>query len=137
MPPKLPPAQRADRAALDSIDALHAADPATLSPEVRRLQRLVKVRRALYYSVLAPFGWLSRTAAGWLVPLSALVALVGFGVAVAVGGAPLLAAALGYWAVGGVAYFAISMRMAALLDDAAAAAGLDPAAVIARWASDG
>ncbi len=136
MPPKRTPAQRADRAALASIDALHHADPAGLSPEVRRLQRLVKVRRVLYYSVLAPFGWLSRTAAGWLVPLSALVALVAFGVSVAVGGPPVLTVALGYWALGGIAYFAISLRMAKLLDRAATAAGLTGTAVIAKWASD-
>ncbi len=136
MPPKRPPAQRADRAALASIDALHGADPASLGPEVRRLQRLVKVRRVLYYSVLAPFGWLSRMAFGWLVPLSAIVALIAFGVAVALGGPPVLVVALGYWALGGIAYFGISLRMAKLLDGAAESAGLEPAEVIASWAAD-
>ncbi len=136
MPPKPPPHQRADRAALASIDALHDADPAALSPAVRRLQRLVKLRRVLYYTVLAPFGWVSRTAVGWLVPMSAIAGLTAFGVAVALGGPPVLTIALGYWGLGGIAYFAISVRMATLLDRAAAAAGLDGTQVIARWAAD-
>ncbi len=129
MPPRHP-----DRAALASIDALHDADPAPLSAEVRRLRRFVRIRRVLYYSVLAPFGALSRWVHQLVVPVTAMIATV-LAFFMALGGAPpVLVVALGYWGIGGLAYFWISMRMATLLDEAAAAAGLDAGAVLARWA---
>ena len=137
MPPKNLPAGDADasRRALRSIDALHRADAATLNAEVGRLHRFVRLRRVLYYSVLAPFGWLSRR-----IPRLAQTVSVTFAFAVLfiIWGvlSPVVRVLLAYYIVGYVAYFAVSMRLAKLLDLAAESVGLSGHEVLQRWADD-
>lgn len=118
--------------ALDSIDAVHDADPELLNEPVARLRRFVRFRRPLYYSVLAPVSAISR--------ISPLVVLVSGGAAlvatvVALLGAwpPLVILALMYWSVAALAYHALSVRLAALMDDAAASVGLGGDDVLSRW----
>ncbi len=120
------------RRALESIDAVHSADPATLNEPVARLRRFVRIRRPLYYSILAPIGLLSRVSP-LLVLLTGGLAVLG-AIAATFAGAPLLLiAVLMYWGFGSLSYHALSVRLAALMDEAAASVGLDSADVLAMW----
>lgn len=131
---RLDPVDEGDpnRLALASIDAVHDADPATLNEPVARLGRFVRIRRPLYHSVLAPFGWLSQRS-----PLAVLVtgslAAIGALVSLAIGGPLLATGLLLYWAVGGIAYHALSVRLASLMYEAAASVGLTGGDVLAMW----
>jgi hypothetical protein len=121
-----------NRLALASIDAVHDADPATLNEPVASLRRFVRFRRPLYYSVLSPFGWLSRRS-----PLAVLVtgslAVVGALVSLVVGAPPWAVLLLVYWAIGGITYHALSVRLASLMYEAAASVGLKGGDVLAMW----
>ncbi len=133
MPPK--PPTDPNRRALASIDALHDAPPGGLNAEVRRLQRFVRVRRILYYSVMYPFGLASRLH-HLVVPGTAVIALSTLLIVGPNPDVPLAARLLiAYWAVGGLAYVAISIRMSRLLDQAAESVGLEPALVLEAWAA--
>lgn len=121
-----------NRQALRSIDALHDADPGPLNEELARLRRFVRFRRLLYYSVLAPFAALSR-----LSPLLVLV-LGGVGVAgtlvtLLAGGPQWQAWALLYLGAGGLSYHALSVRLAALVGEAAGSVDLSSEDVFGMW----
>jgi hypothetical protein len=121
-----------NRLALASIDTVHSADPRYLNEPVARLHRFVRLRRPLYYSVLAPFGFLSRASA-LLVLLSGVAALVGALVAILSGVPWPITALLVYWSVGALSYHALSVRLAALMSDAAASVGLKADQLLAMW----
>ncbi len=123
------------RAALDSLDALHNADPATLNDAVRRLRRIVDFRRALINTILAPFWHLTRIAGKYSVPLVEMVAgvtliIVLFNPDVAL----WIKVVLAYAAVGAGVYFVLSIVMAGALDKAAASVDVDSDEVLRRWA---
>ena len=131
MPPKKPldPSRRA----LRSIDDLHAADAQELNAPVRRLQAFARLRRRLYYTVLAPFGFLSR----WLpriVQTLSVALVLGLLLPAWDRTPPVARALMIYYVIGWIAYFAVSMRLARLLDEAAESVGLNGAEVLARWA---
>lgn len=128
------PVDEADpnRAALTSIDAVHDADPATLNEPVARLRRFVRIRRPLYYSVLAPFGWLSRRSA-LAVLVTGFLAAVGVIAAILVGAPLFVIGLLAYWAAGALAYHALSVRLASLMYEAAASVGLTGGDVLEMW----
>lgn len=128
----LPEPVEASRRALASVDTLVAADPARLTDETRRLRTFMRVRRIAYYSVLLPFGLLSRVSP-LLVLLSAAVALVAAAVVLVFGrGAPLFLL-MAYWAIGGFVYHTFSVRMVLLTEEAARSVGLSGPAVLAAW----
>ena len=118
--------------ALASIDAVHAADPGPLNVPVARLRRFVRFRRPLYYSVLAPFGLVSRVSP-LLVLLSGAAAVPGALLAILIGAPWPVAALLGYWAVGGLSYHALSVHLAELMNAAATSVGLTPDELLAMW----
>lgn len=120
--------------ALSSIDAVHSADPAVINEQVARLRRFVRIRRVLYYSVLAPAAFLSRVSP-LLVLLSGAAATIGALVALWREAPPVVTFPLMYWALAGLGYHAMSMRLAALMDDAATSVGLKSADILARWKS--
>ena len=128
------PVDEADpnRAALASIDAVHDADPSILNEPVARLRRFVRIRRPLYYSVLAPFGWLSQRSA-LAVLLTGVAAAVGALVAIVQGAPVLVTGCLLYWAVGAIVYHALSVRLASLMYEAAASVGLTGGDVLTMW----
>ena len=124
----------ASRQALASIDDLHAADPALLNRETRRLWRTVKVRKALYYSVLWPFGAIARFIAPLGVLVTAVVALPVLIWALLSGASAAVTVIAGYWALGAAAYHGLALAMANALDRAAASVGLRGDDVLAEWA---
>lgn len=118
--------------ALESIDAVHDADPRLLNEQVLRLRRFVRIRRPIYYTVLAPASAMSRLSP-LLVLVTAALATIGAFVALFVAAPPLVIFALMYWSVAGLLYHALSVRLAALVDDAATATGLEARDVLVRW----
>ncbi len=118
--------------ALASIDAVHAADPGPLNEQVRRLRRFVRIRRPLYYSVLGPFGALSRVSSV-LVLASGVVAGIGVIIAIFVGAPAAVTGLLIYWSLGASLYHALSVRLAILMGEAAASVGLSPSDLLAEW----
>jgi hypothetical protein len=123
------------RRALASVDTVHDADPATLNEPVARLRRFIRIRRPLYYTILAPFGRLSRVSP-LLVLLSGAAALIGAVIAMLVGSSPFLIALLWYWGLGGLFFHALSVRLAMLLYDAARSVGLTSGDVLDAWKAD-
>ena len=123
-----------DREALASIDAVYHSDPAVINEQVARLRRLVRIRRPLYYSVLAPAAFASRLSPLFVLLSGVLASMVAL-VALAQGQSPLVTFPLMYWAVASLAYHALSVRMAALMDDAATSVGWKAADVLAKWKS--
>ena len=117
-----------------SIDAVHGADPAVINEQVARLRRFVRIRRPLYYSVLAPAAFLSRTSP-LLVLVSGAAATIAALVALLLEAPPWVTFPLMYWAIAGLGYHALSMKLAALMDDAATSVGWKSADVLARWKS--
>ena len=118
--------------ALASVDAVIHADPAVLNEPVARLRRFVRLRRALYYTVLAPAAFLSRTSP-LLVLMSGFLAAFATAGAVIAGSPPLLIALLGYWALAALSYHALSVRLAILMQDAAESVGWTRGDVLERW----
>ena len=126
--------EEASHRAMSSIDSLHAADPDSLNPAVRRLHRFVRIRRMLFYSVLWPFSAVARTLGRWFVPVTTALALGGlFGVTVA-GAPPWVVALMAAWGIGGAAFLATSMMMVGRVDAAAESVGLTGSEVLERWA---
>lgn len=124
-----------NRRALVSVDAVHDADPAGLNDEVARLRQFIRIRRPLYYTVLAPFAQLSRFSP-LLVVVSGAAAITG-AVIVLVAGLPVvLFAVLLYWGIGGLTYHALSVRLASLLYEAARSVDLKSADVLEAWKAD-
>lgn len=123
---------RASRRALASIDALLAAAPSSLTIETRRLRGFMRVRRLAYYTVLLPFGMLSRRSP-LLVLLSAAAAGVAALVLLLTGGDFVLIALFAYWGIGGLTYHAFSVRMAALVKEAADSVEMTSSEVLAAW----
>ena len=121
-----------NRQALASIDAVHNADPAVINEQVASLRRFVRIRRILYYTVLAPAAWVSRRSP-LLVLLSGAAAVVGLAVAVLAGAPLLLTVALAYWAVAALSYHALSVRLASLIQDAAKSVGWESSDVLTKW----
>ena len=115
-----------------SIDAVHDADPAVINEQVARLRRFVRIRRPLYYSVLAPAAYVSRRSP-LMVLLSGGLATIGVLVAALAGAPFVVTLALMYWAVAAISYHAMSVRLASLIYDAAKSVGWDSADVLARW----
>jgi hypothetical protein len=124
-----------NRRALVSVDAVHDADPANLNEEVARLRQLIRFRRPLYYSILAPFGQLSRFSP-LLVLVSSAAAVIGAVIAILAGSSSLIIGLLWYWGLGGLGYHALSVRLAMLLSDAARSVGLRSADVLEAWKAD-
>lgn len=126
----------ASRRALQSIDALHGADPATLNEAVRRLHRFVRMRRMLFHSALWPFSAVARTLGRWFVPVTTFLAL-GSLFAIVVAGAPVVVVILvGAWGVGGLAFLTTSMLMVGRVDAAAESVGLTGTDVLHTWAEE-
>ncbi len=121
-----------NRRALESIDAVYAADPGPLNEPVARLRRFVRIRRPLYYSILAPFAGLSRLSP-LLVLVSGAVAVIAVVVAIFVDAPALITGLLMYWSIGALSYHALSVRLAALMDDAATSVGISSADLLAIW----
>ena len=121
-----------DRLALRSIDAVHSANPEIVNEQVARLRRFVRIRRPLYYSVLAPFGTVGRFSP-LLVLITGALAVVGTVVAGFMEAPGLVMGALMYWGLGGLLYHALSVRLAALIDDASTSVGLAASDVLAMW----
>jgi hypothetical protein len=90
------------------------------------------MRRPLYYSVLFPFAALSRVSA-LLVLLTAALAAVASPVALIVQAPPVVSGLLMYWGLGGLSYHAVSVRLAALMSDAALSVEVTPDDLLARW----
>lgn len=124
--------QDANLQALRSIDAVHDADPRFLNQEVSRLRRFVRIRRILYYSVLAPFAALSRRSP-LLVLILAGLAAVGAFAALLMGGSTWLIVVLLIVEVGAISYHALSVRLATLVGNAADSVGLSSAEIFERW----
>ena len=118
--------------ALRSIDAVYSADAAELNEQLIRLRRFVRIRRPLYYSVLLPASALSRISP-LLVLISGAVAVIGFFIALFAAAPPIVIFLLMYWAIAALLYHALSVRLAALMDDAATSVGLTSADVLAMW----
>lgn len=118
--------------ALQSIDAIYHADPAPLNEPVTRLRRFVRFRRPLYYSVLFPFAALSRISA-LLVLLTGAAAAIASPVALVAQVPPVLSGLLMYWGLGGLSYHALSVRLAALMSDAAFSVGETADDLLTRW----
>jgi hypothetical protein len=76
----------------------------------------------LYYSVLAPAAFLSRFSP-LLVLISGAGAVVGAFIALFADAPSLVVYAMMYWAVAALSYHALSVRMAALVEDAATSVG--------------
>ncbi len=126
------PGNDPNRRALQSIDAVHSAEPGLLNEPVARLRRFVRIRRVLYYSILAPFGAVSRISAA-LVLASGAAAVIGSLVAIFADAHPAVTGLLMFWGLGALSYHALSVRLAALMADAAASVGVSPAEVLERW----
>jgi len=124
--------QAANQQALRSIDAVHDADPQYLNDQVARLRRFVRFRRLLYYSVLAPFAVLSRISPLLVLIVGALGAAAVVATLLAGGSVPL-AWALFYLGVGGLSYHVLSVRLAALVAEAARSVGLSSDDVFEMW----
>ncbi|MBT8164288.1 MAG: hypothetical protein KJO97_01970 [Acidimicrobiia bacterium] len=124
-----------NRRALASVDAVHDSDPTILNEPVARLRRFIRFRRRLYYTVLAPFSRLSRVS-----PLMVLVtgaaALIGAVIAVVSGAPALLVGVLLYWAIGGLSYHALSVRLASLMYDAARSVDIKSGDVLEAWKAE-
>ncbi len=118
--------------ALQSINAIYHADPAPLNGSVGRLRRFVRLRRPLYYSVLFPFAVLSRVSP-LLVLLTGTAAAIASPVALFAHAPPVVSGLLMYWGVGALSYHAISVRLAALMNDAAISVGSTADDLLARW----
>ncbi|NNC90959.1 MAG: hypothetical protein HKN80_00565 [Acidimicrobiia bacterium] len=129
--PILPP-DDPNQAALQSIDAIYHADASPLNEEVGRLRRFVRIRRPLYYSVLFPFAALSRMSAV-LVLLTAALAAVASPIALIVQAPTVVSGLLMYWGLGGLSYHAVSVRLAALMNDAALSVGATSEELLERW----
>jgi hypothetical protein len=127
----LPPDDPNQRA-LRSIDAIYHADPAPLNGSVERLRRFVRLRRPLYYSVLFPFATLSRVSP-LLVLLTGTAAVVASPLALLAHAPPVVSGLLMYWGIGALSYHAISVRLAALMNDAAVSVGSTADELLARW----
>ena len=121
-----------NRRALVSVDAVHDADPAHLNEQVARLRQFIRFRRPLYYTVLAPFGQLSRFSP-LLVLVSSAAAVIGGLIAILVGSSALTIGLLWYWGLGGLVYYALSVRLAVPLSDAAHSVDLKSADVLEAW----
>lgn len=120
--------------ALRSIDAVYRANPAELNEQVARLRRFVRIRRPLYYSVLAPLSALSRLSPVLVLVVGALATIGAFVALFAAAPFPLILLLM-YLAVGGLLYHALSVRLAALMDDAATSVGLSANDVLEWWKS--
>jgi hypothetical protein len=131
-PQSIVPPDGPNQLALQSIDAIYHADPHPLNAEVGRLRRFVRFRRPLYYSVLFPFAALSRVSAV-LVLVTAALAAVASPIALIVQAPPVVSGLLMYWGLGGLSYHAVSVRLAALMSDAALSVELTPDDLLARW----
>lgn len=125
-------AVEAGKRALGSVDALLATNPVLLNEQTSRLRRFMLLRRVAYYSILLPFGLLSRLSPA-LVLISAIVASASAAVVLILGGGSLPFVTLAYWGIGGLVYHAISVRMVALTEEAAASLGISGKAVLALW----
>ncbi len=135
--PTLPPMEgtaAASRRALESIDALHDADPGTLNPAVRRLNRFVRIRRLLFWSVLWPFSSAARHLGRWFVPVTTFLAIGSLFAVVVAGAPPIVVIAVAAWGVGGLAFLTTSMLMVGRVDAAAESVGLTGPHVLETWA---
>lgn len=121
-----------NRIALESIDAVHSAHPDALNGSVGRLRRFVRLRRPLYYSVLFPFAVLSRLSP-LLVLLTGAVAAIASPIALLLHAPPAVSGLLMYWGVGALSYHALSVRLAALMNDAAVSVGLTAEELLEAW----
>ncbi len=121
-----------NRRALESIDAVHAADPETLNEQVARLRRFIRIRRPLYYSILAPFGALSRLST-LLVLTTGAAALFGVPIAILAGAPGPVTGVLIYWGVGAAFYHLLSVLLSARMTDAATSVGLSSEDLLAMW----
>lgn len=124
-----------NRRALVSVDAVHDADPADLNDEVARLRQFIRIRRPLYYTVLAPFAQLSRFSP-LLVLVSSAAAVIGAVIAILSGSSALTVGLFWYWGLGGLGYHALSVRLASLLYEAARSVDLESADVLEAWKAD-
>ena len=131
-PRALLPPDDPNQQALQSIDAVYNADPDLLNGSVGRLRRFVRLRRPLYYSVLYPFAVLSRFSP-LLVLVTGTVAAIASPVALLAHAPPVVSALLMYWGVGALSYHALSVRLAALMNDAAVSVGITADDLLARW----
>jgi len=124
-----------NRRALVSVDAIHDADPAHLNEQVARLRQFIRFRRPLYYTVLAPFGQLSRFSP-LLVLVSGALAITGAVIVLLAGLSVVLVAVLLYWGIGALSYHAMSVRLASLLYEASRSVDLKSADVLEAWKAD-
>jgi hypothetical protein len=88
----------------------------------------------LYYSILAPAAFLSRVSP-LLVSASGVVAALGVIIGWIAGAPAILVILVAYWAGAALWYHALSVRLAALMEEAATSVGWDSADVLARWQS--
>ncbi|MGI9647377.1 MAG: hypothetical protein ACR2OI_02545 [Acidimicrobiia bacterium] len=111
---------------------MHDADPRHLNDDVARLRRFVRLRRLLYYSVLAPFAAISRIS-----PLLVLIvggaAAAGAVATILTGGPAWLVWALLFVGGGGLSYHALSVRLASLVYSAARSVGYSGQDVFSMW----
>ncbi len=121
-----------NRRALQSIDSVHSADPELLNSSVGRLRRFVRLRRPLYYSVLFPFAALSRLST-LLVLLTGAAAVIAGPVALLAHAPAVVSGLLMYWGAGALSYHALSVRLAALMNDAAVSVGLTSQELLTAW----
>jgi hypothetical protein len=128
----VPGEQDPNRQALHSISAVHDADPGQLNEDLARLRRFVRIRRLLYYSVLAPFAVLSRFSP-LLVLVVGAIGVAGTLVTMLAGGPQWQAWALLYLGIGGLSYHAVSVRLAALVGEAAGSVDLSAEEVFEMW----